>query len=265
MNLDFNKDKWEKLHGAIDVKVLIIETESYIVFIDPYFDLDWITTKEYDEKGVDNIQKHNDILNKIALLECKPTSFLDQKIQINYKRLLGEALARSLGHDYVRANSILDQAEIYIKERGKEIARQWYLNRAGKTTFIFLVLGFSLWIFRDYAIGIAGRNAFIVSLAVVAGSLGALLSIIFRMGKEGMDCLSGKEAHQLESMYRIIAGMLSALLGALLVLSGIVLPVFSKVNNVDVGIILIGFISGMSEQFAPSIMQKMENGSTSKK
>ncbi|NOS89668.1 MAG: hypothetical protein HOP34_14210 [Methylococcaceae bacterium] len=262
MSIDYNKEKWEKLHGTMYVKVLVIETENYIVFLDPDFDLDWVTTKEYDDKGHDNNTKHNDILNKVALLECKPTNCFDEKTRLNYKRLLGEALARSLGHDYVRAGNILEKAESYIKERGKELARQWYLDRAGKTVILFLAVGIFAWVFRECVIGIIGRTVFILSLAVIAGALGALLSIIFRMGKEGLDCLSGKEAHQLESMYRIIAGMLSALLGALLVQSGIVLPVLSKVNNVEVGTILIGFIAGMSEQFAPSMMQKIENGNS---
>lgn len=259
---DYNADKWGKLDT---LKVLVLDTEHFIVFIDHDNDLDWITSDEYDAKGHKDISKHHDVVNKIALLECKPLNHFDDKTIVNYKRLLGEALSRSLKDDYVKALNILEHAEGYIKDRGSELARKWYLDTAGKTTIIILIVGIYAWMFRVSCVEIFGKTAFYLYLSMVSGALGALLSIIFRMGKENLDCLAGKEIHERESIFRIVAGMLSAYLGALLVSADLFLPVFSKVNKTEVALVLIGFIAGMSERFAPSILGKVENGNLGKK
>lgn len=254
MNPDYNKDKW----GPLDLKYLIIETDEFVVFIDNNNYLDWITTKEYDAEGPQSSEKHHETLNIVALLECKPIVALSENDIVNFKRLLGEALARSLKHDYKKASSILVHAENFLIDRGKEVSRKWYLNRAGLTSLIIFTIGVILWVFRAISVKVLGESAFVITLSMVSGGLGALLSIIFRLGNESTDCLAGKELHELESMYRIVAGMLSALLSSLLVLSEMFLPVFSKMSHVDLSMIAIGFIAGMSERFAPSILSKLE-------
>ncbi len=255
MCIDYNQEKW----GVLNLKHLILETKDFIVFIDNSEDLDWITTDDYDEKGPEIPAKHNEILNTVALLECKPIIHLSDKNRLNYKRLLGESLARSLEHDYKKAADILGQAEHYLVERGKELSRRWYLSRAGNTSAIIFTAGLILWVFRDYSTMVLGYTVFITSLSVIAGGLGALLSIIFRMGNESLDCLSGKDLHELESMYRIVAGMLSAFLASLLVRMEIFVPVFSKTSHLEIAIIVVGFIAGMSERFAPSILAKLDS------
>lgn len=254
MSVDYNIKKW----GTLDLKYLILDTEEFIVFIDNSNDLDWITSEEYDKKGPNASDKHHEILNTVALLECKPLVHLSEDNLLNFKRLLGEALARSLKHDYKKASTILVHAENFLNDRGKEISRQWYLNRAGVTALIIAVIGAILWIFRDTSIKVLGGSVFLITLSMISGGLGALLSIIFRMGNESIDCLAGKKLHELESTYRIIAGMLSALLASLLIRSEMFLPIFSKMNHIALSMIAISFIVGMSERFAPSILAKLE-------
>ena len=261
MSIDYNKEKW----GELDVEYLIIDSQEYIVFIDSKNDLDWITTDEYDNQGHKDISKHNEVMNLVALHECKPIGDFDIKTRLDYKRLLGEAIARSLGHDYTKATHILQHADNYIKERGKELSRKWYLAQSGKTTAILVFIGVLAWIFRINVISLLGIKVFYFGLSMIAGAMGALLSIIFRMGKENLDCLAGKKIHELESTYRIIAGMLSAFLGSLLIRADLFLPIFSKVNSTEIAIILVGFVAGMSERFAPSILTKIENGNSNKK
>jgi hypothetical protein len=253
MSVDYDEEKW----GKLDLQFLIIDTAEYIVFIDNKDDLDWITTKEYDKQGHKDKIKHFDVINKVALLECKPLQQFDKHIKLNYKRLLGESIARSINHDYQNAINILKHAEDYIKERGSELSRMWYLEKSSEVTIIFLILGFISWIFRACSIKLLGEDVFYHFLCVISGAAGALLSIIFRMGKENLDCLAGKNIHELESICRIIAGMLSALLGGVLVRADL-LPIFSKIENTEIALILVGFIAGMSERFAPSILAKME-------
>lgn len=84
-----------------------------------------------------------------------------------------------------------------------------------------------------------------------------MLSIIMRMGEEKLDIHAGQTIHKMESKYRIFAGMLSSLLVSLAVSSEVIFPIFLKVENPDLFLILIGFVGGMSERLAPSISSKL--------
>lgn len=254
MNIDYNQGKW----GELSLKYLVIETETYIVFVDNDLDIDWITSDDYNISKNENLVKHNNILTQIALLECKPNGYLSEKITLDFKRLLGESLARSFAGEYKTAFNTLAHAEIYLENRGKELSRQWYLSNAGFVSSIVLIIGIIAWLFKDFIITYVGTTFFILYLSTVTGALGALLSIIMRMGKENFDIHAGKRLHVLESSYRIFAGMLSALLVSMAIYSELVLSILSKINNTDIAIIFIGFIAGMSERFAPSILAKIE-------
>lgn len=261
MDIDYNIEKW----GKLPLRHLIVESEEYIVFVDNELDIDWMTSKEYDSKGHKDSTKHNNILSQVAVLECKPNGSLSEKATLDFKRLLGESLALSFDSDYDTAASVLIKAEEYLESRGKELSRKWYLTTAGKVTSIVLGIGVVIWIFRNFFISFVGTTFFIVFLAMVAGSVGALLSIIMRMGNENLDIHAGKELHQLESMYRIIAGMISAILAALAIDSGLIFSILGNAKNINHGIVLIGFLAGMSERFAPSISAKLENKQTNTK
>ncbi|MBP9950072.1 hypothetical protein [Aliarcobacter cryaerophilus] len=253
MAVDYKEEKW----GELDLKYLVIDSQEYIVFIDNENQLDWITSDDYDVKGHADPSKHNSILHRVAVLECKPNGDLSDKVIVDFKRLLGEALSSSLSDDYEIADKIIDDAEQFIQNRGEELSRQWYLSTAGIYTLGILIAGVIAWLLRDDLTPLVGRTFFICSIAMVAGALGAMLSIIMRMGEEKLDIHAGETIHKLESKYRIFAGMLSSLLVALAVSSEAIFPIFSKVENPDLFLILIGFVGGMSERLAPSISSKL--------
>jgi len=87
MTADYNKERW----GELNLKYLILDSDDYIVFIDDEGDPDWITSSDYDKKGPATPEKHHDILNMVALLECKPIAHLSENDRLNFKRwcLLG--------------------------------------------------------------------------------------------------------------------------------------------------------------------------------
>ena len=257
MSVDYNIEKW----GEQKLKYLVIDTQEYIVFIDNENQLDWITSDEYDNHGYADPSKHNSIMHQVAVLECKPNGDLSEKIIIDFKRLLGEAISSSLSGDYDTAEKILADTAQFIQSRGEELSRQWYLSSAGRWTLYILIAGIIAWLLRDNLTLLVGKTFFISSMAMTAGALGALLSIIMRMGEEKLDIHAGKTIHELESTYRIFAGMLSAFLLVLAVSSEAIFPGLSKVNNPDIFLIFIGFIGGMSERLAPSISSKIEGKS----
>lgn len=250
--LDKTKERWPEM----DIAFLVLEEDTFIVCIDSEGFVDWSSNAEF--KGHKDEAAHNNILNQMALLESTPIYALKEKIQQSYKRMLGEAIARSLSGDYKNAATILDEAETFISSRNSELARSWYLCTGGILTLVILVVGFFVWQWREEVRQSVGDTLFWLIIASVAGATGALLSIIMRMGKTNLDCSAGKTLHQIESVSRIVAGMISAVLVSLAVYAEVLFPVFSKHGSASPFLILVALIAGASERWAPSIIESME-------
>lgn len=255
MNIDYNIAKW----GKLPVKHLVIDTDDFIVFIDEALDLDWITSKAYDSRGHTDSKTHAYILNRVALLECRPNGYFTEKITLDFKRLLGEGLSRALSGEYDLAKQMIDDSEEYLDSRGKELSRTWYLRTAGQTCIIILAITLILWPFHEKINSTWGRDTTLFMTVMFYGAFGALLSIIMRTGKENFDCHAGEAIHKLESRYRIIAGMLSALVFSLAIKAHLILPSFLANSDSHYSLFMFSFICGMSERIAPSITTKIEH------
>lgn len=130
-----NKSGWP---SADEIEHLVMEDKDFIVFIDKNLDVDWMTSDKYDENEPTKREDHNNILNLVAKLECIPSDHHPKNIRINFKRMLGEAIARSLNYDEGNATKMLKDAEEYIKERNNEKSRYWFLSASGFVTFIII-------------------------------------------------------------------------------------------------------------------------------
>lgn len=206
-----------------DIHYLILETDEFIVFLDSDLDIDWITLPSYDAEGPKSPAEHNDVLNRAASLECVPNQHQNRSIRLNFKRMVGEAVARSLDHDYDSAKKMLEQARLYM--------RVW------------------------------GESAYFLVLAGVAGALGAVLSMIFRMGDTFPTSEAPMPLHILEAASRVFAGCFSGLLIAGSIKVGLVLPVFRNAGQTHLAMLIAGMVGGASERWAPSLIAKIESGS----
>ncbi len=174
--------QWEH----IAPQVLILATKRYIVFIDKDGDVDWETTTDYDKEatttsGYDR-DKLNSVLNDAALVETTPSDGLSQVAKLQFKRLVGEAIARGLDHDYDGAKSIISSAGQFIRARREEISRFWYLSASFGMAGMLIFLGIIVWIFRVSASFLLTPIGMWLALSGVAGAIGALLSVIWRSG-----------------------------------------------------------------------------------
>ena len=122
-----------------------------------------------------------------------------------------------------------------------------------------MILFISLWLTKDNSISLLGETVYYSTLATLIGALGALLSVILRMGKSNLDFNASKKLHYLEGSSRVVAGIISALIVAICIKSGILLPIFAKIESTHIAMILGGLVAGASERFAPSIINKLNN------
>ena len=251
--------QWEH----IAPQVLILATKRYIVFIKEDGDVDWETTTDYDKEatttsGYDR-DKLNSVLNDAALVETTPSDGLSQVAKLQFKRLVGEAIARGLDHDYDGAKSIISSAGQFIRARTRRnfsilvsigklrhgrhahISRHYRLDFPSVRVFTFLT-PIGMWL----------------ALSGVAGAIGALLSVIWRSGDLKFSPSSGEQQHYLEASCRILAGALSGFLAAIAIKAEIILTAFTHGQNLHSIMILAGLAAGSSERLIGSIISKFE-------
>ena len=256
--LDGPLKKWQ--HVLPELEVLIHATEDFIVFLDTELDVDWETTPEYDAKGHRDNAQFNRVRNHVALLETTPCAELPLGMKEQFKRLVAEGLDRGLEHDYAAAQGILNTASEYILKRSQETSRCWYLTASTMMTLPFIIVGVIFWTTRIPLIDRIGQGPFWLTIAAIAGALGALLSVIGRTGKLQFDCSSGRLLHYLEGASRIWAGALSGLFVGLAVRADLLLTALTRAGRVPAIMILAAMASGAGERLASSIIADL--GST---
>jgi hypothetical protein len=247
--------------SQLEVHYLILQTEGFIVFLDPALDVDWKTTPEYDAAAPKDLSQRNEILNRAASLECVPNDHHKKNVRLNFKRMLGEGVARSLDSDYDSANGILDQAQAYIGDRNVETARVWQLSTGCGLGIVVAFGAVLLWMCRVPLIGAWGESAYFLLLAAAAGCLGAVLSMIFRMGDSFPTSEAPKTLHMLEAASRVFAGSISGILIAGSVEIGLILPVFERTGELHGAMLVAAMASGASERWAPSLIARLEGSS----
>jgi hypothetical protein len=251
-------DSW----AHITPKYLIKSTEYYVVFIDDEGDIDWETSPKYDSKGHDDLRKHNAITNGAALLEVTPCDGLRADMKLHFKRLIAEGIVCSFDHDYENAEKMLKAAESYILARGQETSRLWYLSSSFGMAVPFIVVGLETWLWRDAFMHSFGPGALWLCMAAVAGSLGALLSVIGRTGKLNLDCAAGRWLHYMEGASRIWAGAISGMVVAIAIRTEMILAPLSRVEKLPAVTMLAALAAGAAERFAASIISTISAAST---
>lgn len=253
------KNDYSDVWSAVKTDYLIRSTNSYIVYLDDDGDVDWQTTIEYDRNDAGDLIKHNAILSDEAVLECTPCQGLALQTTKHFKRLLGEALAYSFEHDYANARQMLGEAEAYIRARSEETSRRWYLSASALMAFLMIALGVLIWAFRVPLTAMLDPDGIWLCLSAVAGSAGALLSVIWRSGQLKFDCSAGQRLHYLEGASRIWAGALSGVLAFLAVKSELIFAPLARGENAVAVIMLTAFAAGAAERLATSIISKFKS------
>jgi hypothetical protein len=256
--MNFDPD-YALIWPGLEVKHLILATDDFIIWLDDSLDIDWKTKPAFDARARGDESKHHAILNRASLLESIPATELRPEVALKCKRMIGEAIARCFEEGYDKADEMLDIAERFINTRNEELARFWCLSSTGLFGGFTAIVAVILWLFRISISGFIGHLCFILILAMIAGAWGAIFSLILRIGRIQLDYSAGKILYWMESISRIVVGMISAFLLTLAVHAGVLFPIFKAANSENIAIILIGLIAGYSERLASTFIGAAEN------
>ncbi len=236
---------------------------AYIVFVDYVGDLDWRRDDKAEECTREaSCDCHvNEIQNEVSSLEPLVRNWpID--VKFSAKRLLGESLARAFRCDYKNALHALDKARAFIQAKSAEVSRFWALQACTASASVAVILGVTAIWQSEVIVRVFGRTSYHLFLAACSGALGALLSVILRLGTLSFDASAERRLHHAEGVARIIAGSISGILVGALVKLGVLLPVFSKADLTTTAICTAALIAGASERLAPTIIAKMESTDT---
>jgi hypothetical protein len=242
----------------VKIRYLVMESDDFIVCIDEHFDVDWKTMDSYNHGIHTDLPRHHNLINKAAMAECIPNSHHEDRIRIDFKRMIAESIARSLKGDYENAESVLDSALLYIEKRNIEKARFWQLATAcWSALVVFIILTACIYI-KNGIISCIGETSSALLLSCSAGMLGAVLFMIFRIGKLNITSEAPKSLHILESLARMIAGGLFGVVVGGSIKLGAIVPMLKSQEFPYLGIFIVSLASGYSERWAPSLLEKME-------
>lgn len=248
------------------IKVLIMSSVDFIVYIDSDLYIEWNIGSDYFEDSEitfdEFFQNVGMVFNKIGFLESVSDVLLKNNPDdlLPLRRLLGEALARVIGEKSIKnAEVILGQAEAYLNERKKTTL----IKSAGITTGIIVLIMLISWINENCIEDKCHEcnGGYDILMGVLGGGLGAFFSLISRSKNIVLDVSQPNEIYRLDGFLRITYGMISAFIILLAIKSNIILPDLIKqtANDSIYLILLICIISGASERIIPSIITKIED------
>lgn len=226
----------------------------FIVFIDPSFDVDWISMADLESRTEHCVS----IAESIGAKRCK---HLPCEQLLEFRRIIGHAIVAGICGDSEQSCKLSDSAALFLKERTIERSRSWTLSYAHA-----LILGFSAalapFYLHDTLFGSSKTFPLILS-AIQGGVIGAYLSVIQKAGRGEWDAAAGRGLHLLEVFTKLFAG---ALLGGIAFgfsqsidappsLKGIVPDVYSA--------FILGLVAGFFERMIPKMISNYSETKTS--
>ena len=220
---------------------------GYIVYIDPENDIDWKDTRTKKDWTSDEIKKWSQCIAKLNDAHAEPTGHLSFETIRAFKLKIGAGYVLAMNRSFDEIDKVITEAIRFLRHRNAEKSRQLFLTYS--TICIVIILG--LWIWNTEVKVVCEDWA----LSLLFGMLGSYFSIWTRYGKLVMTGLSTKTLHFLETLTRLIIGVVSASVLILAVKCGIIMPKMAETAPIwSFG--LIGFAAGFSERMIPSLMEK---------
>lgn len=252
--IDPDRDEYQRFFNIIDDYLIgysIIEEEGkntgYIVYIDPENDIDWKDTRLKRDWTEDDNVKWSQCLAKLSAVHAEPTGHLSFETIRAFKLKLGAGYVLAMNKCFNEVDKVIETSLIFIHQRNAEKSRQIFLVSSTIITSII----FFLWTVNHCCINHIAEEW---ALCFLFGTLGAYTSIWTRYGKLPMSGLSTKLLHYLETLARIIIGIISASVIVLAIKCGFLFSIIAENTNPWI-LGLSAFAAGFSERIVPSLME----------
>jgi hypothetical protein len=244
--LELKSGEIDPNHG-VKIKYIVEKCIGSIVYIDVNNEINWCLDYAITTEAAD-------VLSEIAILEAKSEFLSGSKYEMSCKRLLAEALARTLcWNDTTASRKLINEVLPYIEQRNRELAKQWFYGAAYKAVLVLLVVFLASLFVREYHVFAASD----IFLSGVVGGVGALMSMVTRTSKIRINAQEGEAAHILDGVSRIVAGCIGGFFISLLVKSGLIFGGVIFNGKEQYLTLALALVAGSSERFVPSLIEKV--------
>lgn len=243
------------------------EDSEWVVYIDQELDLgyEYAGAIEMELKTGRRKEMLGEIVSGIASIEPVAHNWPDD-LKLQSKRSMGEAMVAVFRDDPKAARAALEQARRFIATKSQQVSRFWILRVSLLLAAIAALLGAFELAHRQAAVDEFGPMGYMLTLCFWSGCVGAVLFIVLRLGTQPVvDSTAERHLHYLEGIARVTGGGLAGVLVGAMIRLGLVLPLFSKVDQETLAMCTAAMIAGASERLAAGIVTKVENGELKKR
>lgn len=251
---------WKPL--GLKINILIIAAEDFVVFLDDDLFVQW---DAQDETEFD--PQFGRIMNQFAILETLSTTHFsnsdsEQDKLAQFRRLLGEAVARILDKEPENADNMLRVAEARLTERSQTRSRIWYMS-AATVAFLLATLALGIcWLLRASLSLVMGPTAFELLLMALIGCIGGFFFVVIRSGYIATNSSFGMSIHVIEGALRVLTGGVSAFILTLGLKSKLVIGFTDLFSDGSVShrclMATLCIVAGMSERVVPEFVRSVE-------
>lgn len=256
--LDENQRQYREKFGIVDRYLLQYSIDdrdgrdnSYIIFIDYEYAIDWVDSRDKSTWSETDRNRFNSYTARLELIQSRPIFNLTNDEKLAYKVMLGAAYIQIFQCQFDGVENIIAEAEVFFNKRNSENARKYCLHYSGIITMASIFLMLLL-----HATSLLSHPCFIGTFTVFMGVLGAYVSIWGRYTRYALEGVSSKWLYVIESLSRLLIGGIFAFVALLAVKCGIAFSfIDTDVETYAYG--LCGFVSGLSERFIPSLVERI--------
>jgi hypothetical protein len=240
-------EHWEPILDVGLTQGAPVKDDRFIVFIDPEFDVDWISNGPEDAET----SKYISAAESIGARRCK---HLPNEQILEFRRLIGQAIVDAITGNYQQSAQLSGEAAQFLRDRTVERSRSWTLTASA---FVLLGASAALFLIHNWLTEPPRHPAtdlVLLRWAIQGGTIGAYLSVIRRAGRGEWDAAAGRFLHFLEVVTKLFAGCvlgiiafaLSRSVNAPLSLRNVAPDVYSS--------FVLGVAAGLFEQLIPNMI-----------
>jgi hypothetical protein len=251
---EYNKEDIGPLNKK-KINTIILQTDSFIVYLDQDLDVMWTVNDDYDGYPDD----FGVITNEVAHMETLIERHLQKKEFYEFKMLAAEGMARVLDDkSCVNASTVLKKAYDELIYLVKEKLRISYLKGSMSFTALVLVLLVLCLVFK-LQIKEVSNDSYLLVVSCLCGGLGAFISSFITSRTYNANPAIGANIHYLDGAFRIVYGVVAAFFLYLGIKANAVLGFVDTENTSNYIYYFFCALAGASEVLIPNIIKQKEN------
>jgi hypothetical protein len=238
------------------IDTIILQTDSFIVYLDQDLDVMWTVNDDYEGYPED----FGTITNEVAHMETLIERHLKNKELYEFKVLAAEGMARVLDDKSCEnASTVLKKAYDELIYLVKEKLRISYLKGSLSFTALVLVMLVLCLVFK-LQIKQVSNDSYLLVVSCLCGGLGAFISSFITSRSYNANPAIGANIHFLDGVFRIVYGIVAAFFLYLGIKANAVLGFVDTESTSNYIFYFFCALAGASEVLIPNIIKQKENG-----